>query len=162
MESNKELFKLANNTVSFIAENFLGFKADDGQVIDKVALLLIKRDSDNRATQTLRYYIDVPAAKVLCHDLWVGALHQEYSEFKKRGNTQRALRIEPLDESGAYRIGIMNQASQDTEQERLFFDLNRFNSRAFARTVLDFLTYEQMTKQLAEAITEGGDNEIRI
>ena len=82
--------------------------------------------------------------------------------IKKRGNTQRALRIEPLDESGAYRIGIMNQASQDTEQERLFFDLNRFNSRAFARTVLDFLTYEQMTKQLAEAITEGGDNEIRI
>ena len=157
MESNKELFKLANNTVSFIAENFLGFKADDGQVIDKIALLLIKRDSDNRATQTLRYYLDIPACKVLCHDLWIGALHAEHDEFKKRGSTQRALRIEPLDESGAYRIGIMNQASQEAEQERLFFDLNRFNSRAFARTVLDFLTYEQMARQLA-AVKEGGDD----
>ena len=157
MESNKELFKLANNTVSFISENFLGFKADDGQVINKIALLLIKRDNANRATQTLRYYLDVPAAKVLCHDLWIGSLHQEYSEFKKRGNTQRALNIDPLDESGAYRIGIMNQASQDAEQERLFFDLNRFNSRAFARTILDFLTYEQMARQLA-AVKDGGND----
>ena len=157
MKPNKELFKIANNTVSFIAENFLGFKADDGQIFDKIALLLIKRDNANRAIQTLRYYLDIPACKVLCHDLWTGALHQEYSEFKKRGNTQRALNIDPLDESGAYRIGIMNQTSQDAEQERLFFDLNRFNSRAFARTVLDFLNYEQMARQLAAA-KEGGNN----
>jgi len=65
------------------------------------------------------------------------------------------LKIEPLDESGAYRIGIMNSAEGE-EQQRAYFDLTRFGTRAFARTVLDFLTYEQMATQLA-AVKESND-----
>jgi hypothetical protein len=133
---NVELYKTANAQASFICEAMLGFKADDGQTYNKIVLVIVKRDSQNKAETTVRYFLDVPAAKVLCHDLWEGALHEEHSEFKKRGNTQRALEIVPT-EGNAYRFTIMNDESG--EKQRLFFELNRFQTRCLTRTVLDYL-----------------------
>ena len=133
---NVELYKTANAQASFICEAMLGFKADEGQTYNKIVVVIVKRDSQNKAESTVRYFLDVPAAKVLCHDLWEGALHEGHDEFKKRGNTQRALKIEPI-EGGAYKCTIMND--EGSEKQWLFFDLNRFQMRCLAQTALDYL-----------------------
>ena len=80
---NVELYKTANAQASFICEAMLGFKADEGQTYNKIVVVIVKRDSQNKAESTVCYFLDVPAAKVLCHDLWEGALHEEHDEFKK-------------------------------------------------------------------------------
>ena len=99
-------------------------------------LVIVKSDRDNKAEKTLRYWLDVPAAKVLMHDLWDGALATAFNEFKRRGNAQRALKVEPLG-GGAYKLSIMND--ENGEKRWLFFELSRFQVRCLSRTVLDHL-----------------------
>lgn len=133
---NVELFKTANAQASFICEAMLDFHAENGETYDKVVLVIVKRDSDHHALQTVRYYLDIPAAKVLCHDLWDGALTEEHSEFKKLSGKERALSIKPLD-GGGYRFSLLNVEGET--KDRLYFDLNRFQTRCLARVVLDYL-----------------------
>lgn len=141
---NVELFKTANAQASFICEAMLGFKAENGETINKLVLVIVKRDSHDKALQTVRYYLDIPAAKVLCHDLWDGTLTEEHSEYKKLAGKERALSIKPQD--GGHRFSVMNVEGET--KERLYFDLSRFQVRCFARVVLDYLhCYE-----LAQAI----------
>ena len=143
--TNVELYKTANAQASFICEAMLGFKADDGQTYNKIVLVIVKRDANDKAEATVRYFMDVPAAKVLCHDLWEGALHDEHSEFKKRGNTQRALKIGPIEVNG-YKFSVMND--EGGEKQWLFFDLSCFQTRCLSRTVLDHLGVWEMASML--------------
>jgi len=143
--SNIELFKTANAQASFICEALLGFVAENGETYNKVVLVIVKRDSDHHALQTVRYYLDIPAAKVLMHDLWESALTEEHGEYKKLSGKERALSIKPLD-GGGYRFSLLNVEGET--KDRLYFDLNRFQTRCLARVVVDHLhCYE-----LAEAI----------
>lgn len=133
---NVELFKTANAQASFIAEALLGFKAENGETYNKLVLAIVKRDHDNKALQTVRYFVDIPSAKVICHDLWEGTLTEEKSEYKRLSGKERALSIKPLD-AGGYRFSVMNVEGET--KDRLYFDLDRFKCRCLARTVLDYL-----------------------
>jgi hypothetical protein len=115
-----ELYKTANVQTLLICEAMLGQPGFDGQVYNKIGLVLVLRDNTNKALKTPRYYLDIPAAKVLCHDLWESKLCGEYKEFKKvGGNKERAFQISP-NEGGSYRILIMN-SSDGGERERLYY-----------------------------------------
>lgn len=46
----------------------LGFQAENGEIYNKVVLVIVKRDHDNKAQKTVRYFVDIPSAKVICHD----------------------------------------------------------------------------------------------
>ena len=134
--SNVDLYKTANKTASFITEAMLDFAATDGKTYNKVVIVIVKRDAQNKALATVRYFLDIAPAKVLMHDLWIGTL-DEHSEFKKLHGTERALKMTPLDAAGAYRFSVMNKS--DGESESLYFDLSRFQTRCLARSVLDYL-----------------------
>jgi hypothetical protein len=100
-----ELYKTANAQTSLISEAMLGQPGFDGQVYNKIGLVLVLRDNTNKALKTLRYYLDIPAAKVLCHDLWESKLDGEYKEFKKTGgNKERAFQISS-NEGGGQAVG---------------------------------------------------------
>ena len=144
--SNIELYKTANKQASFIAEAMLDFAATDGKTYNKVVLVLVKRDAQNKAIATVRYFLDIAPAKVLFHDLWLGALHNEHSEYKVLHGTERALKMTPLDNPGAYRVSVMNKA--DGETESLYFDLSRFQVRCLARMVLDHLNWWQIASAI--------------
>ena len=77
--SNIELYKTANKTASFIAEAMLDFAATDGKTYNKIVLVIVKRSESNKALATVRYFLDIAPAKVLMHDLWLGALHDDWS-----------------------------------------------------------------------------------
>jgi len=87
--NNIELYKTANKTASFIVEAMLDFAATDGKTYNKVVLVLVKRSESNKALETVRYFLDVAPAKVLFHDLWLSALHDEHSEYKVLHGTER-------------------------------------------------------------------------
>jgi hypothetical protein len=142
-----ELYKTANAQTSLICEAMLGHVGADGQVYNKIGLVLVLRNSTNKALQTVHYYLDIPAAKVLCHDLWEGKLGEEYKEFKKSGTKERALNIVQSEEGG-YRLTIMNSV-EGGERERLYFQLSKCEARQLAVTVLDHLK----AHELAHAIT---------
>ena len=74
METNHQIYKTANAEASFICEAMLDFKADNGQIYNKICLVIIRHGQENRAEQTLRFYLDLAPAKVVCHDLWIGSL----------------------------------------------------------------------------------------
>ena len=147
--NNIELAKFANKTASFFTEALLDRKADDGKTYNKVVLVIVKRDESNKALATVRYFLDIAPAKIIFHDLLIGALHDEHSEYKKLHGTERGLRITSLD-GGAYRFSVMNKS--DGEAESLYFDLSKFQTRCLARTVLDYLHSWQMSQMIADAI----------
>jgi hypothetical protein len=94
-----ELYKAANAQTSLICEAMLDQLGTDGQVYNKIGLVLVLRDKSNKALKTLRYYLDIPVAKVLFHDLWEGKLGEEYKEFKKTGgNKERAFQVSTAEE----------------------------------------------------------------
>lgn len=147
--ANTELIKFANAKASLIIEEMFDFPIGDGDVVSKIVVVIVRRDAANRAEVTLRYYLDIPDIKVLMHDLKIGALHQEFDEFKKRGNVQRAVKITPQDEhSGSYRLSIMN--TEGVDQQWLFFDLSRFQVRCLAVTVLDYIRNYEMARLIRE------------
>jgi hypothetical protein len=122
-----ELYKVANAQISLICEAMLGHIGSDGQVYNKIGLVLVLRDNRNKALKTLRYYLDIPAAKVLFYDIWESKLGGEYKEFKKTGgNKERAFQIS-TSEGGGYRIAIMNNSG--SERERLYFQLSQSEVR---------------------------------
>ena len=145
--NNIELFKTANKTASFICEALLDFKAYDGRTYNKIMLVLVKRDAQNKALETIRYFLDIAPAKVLFHDLWHDTLSDEHNEFKQRGNVTRALKI--TQNGDGYRISVMN--AEHGDKAWLFFDLSKFQVRCLARTVLDHLHCHE----LAMAIQRG-------
>jgi len=61
-QANIELFKTANAQASFICEAMLGFQAENGEIYNKVVLVIVKRDHDNKAQKTVRYFVDIPRA----------------------------------------------------------------------------------------------------
>ncbi len=130
--NNVELAKFANKTASFFCEIF---QTESGEIA-KIVRVIVKRSESNKALATVRYFLDIAPAKVLFHDLWLGALHNDHSEYKVLHGTERSLKIAPLD-GGAYRFSLMNKS--DGEAESLYFDLSRFQTRCLARTVLDYL-----------------------
>ncbi len=143
-----ELYKTANTQTSLICEAMLGHIGSDGQVYNKIGLVLVLRDSTNKALKTLRYYLDIPAAKVLCHDLWEGKLGSEYKEFKKvGGNKERAFQISP-NEGGGYHVAIMN-SSDGGERDRLYFQLSQGEARQMAICVLDHLKAHELASAIA-------------
>ena len=143
--ANVELYKTANKTASFITEAMLDFAATDGKTYNKIVLVIVKRDAQNKAIVTVRYFLDIAPAKVLMHDLWMGTL-DEHSEYKVLHGTERALTIAPLEGGASYRFSLMNKS--DGEALSLYFDLSRFQTRCLARTVLDYL----QAWQIASAI----------
>ena len=79
--NNIELAKFANKTVSFIIEAMLDFAATDGKTYNKIVLVLVQRNAQNKALATVRYFLDIAPAKVIFHDLWNGILNDDYSEY---------------------------------------------------------------------------------
>jgi hypothetical protein len=132
-----ELYKAANAQTSLICEAMLDQVGSDGQVYNKIGLVLVLRDKGNKALKTLRYYLDIPVAKVLFHDLWEGKLSEEYNEYKKTGgNKERAFQVSP-NEGGGYRVAVMNNSGG--ERDRLYFQFSQREARQLAITVLDYL-----------------------
>ena len=156
MNNSTELYKTANAKTSFICESLLGYTAQDGKQYDKIAMVLVLRDANNKAQQTVKYFLDVPTAKVLMTDLFAGKLQDEYSGFKKHAGKQRALSIKTNDDDD-YRISIMNSNGGDDKQS-LYFDISGWQSRELSISILDHIrNYE-----LAKAVTlhlNGRDNE---
>lgn len=141
-----ELYKTANARTSFICESLLGYRAQDGTEYNKIAFVLVLRGADNKAQQTVRYFLDVPTAKVLMTDLFHGELHNEYSGFKQHGGKQRALTIK-LNDDG-YRVSIMNSNGGD-EKQSLYFDISTWQAKELAITVLDHIRNYELSKILA-------------
>lgn len=50
-----ELYKTANARTSFICEALLGHKAQDGTEYNKIPLILVLRDANNKAETTVKY-----------------------------------------------------------------------------------------------------------
>ena len=142
--NNVELYKTANAQASFICEAMLGWKAENGETYNKIVVVIVKRDSDHHALQTVRYFLDIPAAKVLMHDLWEGTLTDEHSEYKRLSGKERALSIKPQD--SGYRFSVMNTEAET--KDRLYFDLNRFQARCLARVVLDYLHCHELVEAI--------------
>ena len=158
-----ELYKVANAQTSLICEAMLNQLGSDGQVYNKIGLVLVLRDNTNKALKTLRYYLDVPAAKVLFHDLWESKLGGEYKGFKKvGGNKERTFQIAP-NEGGGYHVSIMN-SSDSGERDRLYFQLTRSSARQMAICVLDYLRAHDLASAIAglmrkEKEEKGGEKE---
>ena len=146
MNKSTELYKTANARTSFICESLLGYTAQDGKQYDKIALVFVLRGPDNKAQQTVRYFLDVPTVKVLMTDLFDGELRDEFSEFKQHGGKQRALTIK-LNDDG-YRVSIMNSNGGD-EKQSLYFDISAWQARELAITVLDCIRNYELAKMLA-------------
>lgn len=144
---NNELYKIANAQTSLIIEALLGNKDKEGRVYNKIALTMVLRDQSNKATKTLRYYLDVPVAKVLFHDIWNGDLREEYQEFKSGTTTERGLKITLLEKG--YRISIINKDLTLDKKDWLYFNLSSREARQIAITILDHLN----AHELALAVT---------
>lgn len=145
-----ELFKTANREISFIAEAWLDHVLPDGTIISKVALILVKRDGQNKAVQTVKYWLDLPTAKVIFNDLWNNALTDTWNEYKQRAGSQKAIDIEPQDEG--YQLRVMNK--DNGEMQRLFFNLTTFQARALAITVIDHLRAWELAKAIRSIAVE--------
>lgn len=130
------LYKTANAQISFVCEAMLEAEKD-GKTFSKIALILIQRDQCNKAIATVRYFLDLPMAKVLFHDLWMNRLSAEVKEFKKFNGQEKAVSIAPKE--GGYRVAIMNKEANSQERKNLFFDMPGMGARALAITVLDHL-----------------------
>jgi hypothetical protein len=62
-----ELYKTANAQTSLICEAMLGRLGSDGQVYNKIGLVLVLRDNSNKALKTLWYYLaGLTVNKVSC------------------------------------------------------------------------------------------------
>jgi hypothetical protein len=144
-----ELFKTANVQASFIAEALLDHVATDGTIYNKVILTIVKRTPQNKAESTMKYFVDIAPAKVVFHDLWTDALGGDHSEFKKHGNLERALNINPI--ADGYRFSVMNKTAGG-ESGSLYFDLTRFQARCLARSVLDHLTARELAKMFSRPL----------
>lgn len=145
MNKSNELYKTANAKTSFICESLLGYVAQDGKQYDKIALVLVLRDGQNKAQTTVRYYLDVPAAKVLMHDLFYGKLKDEFKGFKQYNDIQRALNIRLLEEKN-YRVSVMNT---NGDKQSLYFDMTIQQAREMAISVLDHVRNYELGKVLA-------------
>ncbi len=143
-----ELIKFANAQTSFICEAILGEADEAGRVYNKIGLVLVLRDQTNKAVKTLRYYLDIPVAKVFCHDFWTGSFAEEVNEYKRTSKAKRALRITPQD--GVYRFGIMNNI--DSKKEFLYFDLSAMQARQLAITVLDYLKAHELATAIVDVM----------
>ena len=154
-----EIYKAANAQTLFACEAMLGNVSSDGKKYDRVNLVIVLKDGQNKALKTMRYYLDIPAAKVLCSDLWQGKLHEEYSEFKKTDKAERALNFSPLKEGG-YRVTIMNSNS-DGSRDRLYFPLSTLQARQMAISVLDYLRVQELAGALATLMQNGVVTPIR-
>ena len=151
--NNVELYKTANKTASFIAEAMLDFAVTDGKTYNKIVFVIVKRDAQNKAEATVRYFLDIAPSKVLFHDLWHDTLSDEHNEFKQRGNVTRALKI--TQNGDGYRISVMN--AEHGDKAWLFFDLSQFQVRCLARTVLDHLHCYELAmaiQQLSADLTD--------
>lgn len=149
MSKSAELYKTANAKTSFICESLLGYVAQDGTEYNKVALVLVLRDANNKAQQTVKYFLDVPTAKVLMTNLFAGKLQDEYSGFKQHNGKQRALTIKQNDDDG-YRVSIMN-SNGDADKQSLYFDITVWQARELAVSVLDHVRNYELAQVLAEA-----------
>jgi len=147
MTKAMELYKSANSQISFICESLLGYTAQDGTEYNKIALVLVLRDADNKAQQTVKYFLDVPTAKVLMTDLFHCKLQEEYSGFKKHGDKQRALTIKPNNDDG-YRVSIMNN-NGGADKQSLYFDITTWQARELAVSVLDYIRNYEQAKTMA-------------
>lgn len=150
-KKNVELFKTANAQTSLICEAMLGRSDLNGKLYNKIGLILVLRDEKNKAVKTLRYYLDVPSAKVIFHDLWVGTFPKKYSEFKKGNGMERALNIN-LQDNGMYQFSVLNtkkDLKKGEERQNLYFNLNTFQVRQMAITVLDHLKNYELALALA-------------
>jgi len=99
--------------------------------------------------------LDVPVAKIVFHDLQIGSLHDDFDDFKKLGNRERALRITPLD-AGAYRFSLQYRENGQ-DWQRLFFDLPRMGIRCLSRTVLDYLSNHELAAAIVGVMTPGAE-----
>lgn len=150
-----ELFKTANAQTSFICEAMLGYRAEDGRVYNKIGFVMILRDKQNKALKTLRYFLDIPTAKVLFEDIWRGVLPQKYNEFKKNPTMERSLSLAQNDKG--LQISLMNiKKEEKAERENLYFTLSLFQSRQLAISVLDHLRAYEFAKALLHS-RQGGD-----
>ena len=138
-KNSLELIKFANAQTSLICEA-IGYAGKDGKWHNKIGLVMVLRDAQNKAVKTLRYYVDIPSVKVLCHDLWNLRLKDEVNEYKKTEKAERALRITPKEQS--YRFSVMNTV--EGKKESLYFDLSQNQARQMAITVLDYLRAYEM------------------
>ena len=134
-----ELIKFANAQTSLIFEA-VSYMDKEGKRRNKIGLVMVLRDAQNKAVKTLRYYVDIASVKVLCHDLWNLRLKDEVNEYKKTEKAERALRITPKEQS--YRFSVMNTV--EGKKESLYFDLSQNQVRQMAITVLDYLRAYEM------------------
>ena len=146
-----ELFKTANAQTSFICEASLERRADNGKIYNKIAMILVLRDEKNKAVKTLKYYLDVPAAKVLFFDLWEDKFNKKYTEFKRNPKMERALTI-TLQETGLYQVSVLNVSKKPEEKLNLYFNLNRFQIRHLSISVLDYLKNHELALMLAQLL----------
>ncbi|RLI46567.1 hypothetical protein DRO69_02780 [Candidatus Bathyarchaeota archaeon] len=150
-----ELYKTANARTSFICESLLGYTAQDGKQYDKIALVLVLRGADNKAQQTVRYFLDVPTAKVLAHDLFAGELRDEFKEYKQHNGKQRALSIKQHE--NVYRVSIMNSNGGE-DKHSLYFDITAWQARELAISVLDHIKHYELARLMVLHLNKDGDN----
>lgn len=144
----KEIYKTANAQTSFICEAILGQADQAGRVYNKIGLVLVLRDAQNKAVKTLHYYLDIPAAKVLFHDIWTGGLSEEYKEYKNTVKGERGLSVS-ITEGGGYRILVMN-TNETGQRDKLYFIVTKLQARQLAITVLDHLRSYELARALSE------------
>ena len=142
-----ELYKTANAQSSFICEAILAHADQSGKVYNKIGFVLVLRDPNNKALKTLRYYLDIPAAKVLFHNMWEDKMPADYKEFKNTTKGERGLSISKA-EDGGYRIFIMN-SNEGKERDKLYFIISKLQARQLAITVVDHLRAHELAAALA-------------
>lgn len=153
MEDNNGivLFKTANNTASFIVE-YLKMKGENERTYEKVGVKIIELDAEKKAKRMVKFYLDIPAVKVVMHHLWKDSLSKiwtdipkkEFSQFKNVRDEQRSFKIVKGNQN--YRFSVMN--NQGEKKNSMYFDLTFFQTEQVSTTVSDFLR----AREFAQAV----------
>jgi len=153
----QQLFKSFNrkSNVLFSVTTLLDSVAKDGKVYNKLQLDLVQLDQNSKAEKQASFFLSIPSAKVLFHDLWTETLH----EYKDAGisSVQRYLAVSKND-NGSISFKVDNKTNGDYCS--LFIGISPIEARKLARVILDFLQQWELAKIISGVLQQTDNSDI--
>ena len=168
----KELFKTANTTATFIVVSNFGNsveKEDGGRPTEfnKLVYIIIQRDENNKALKTLKFWQDTKDALYMMHLINQGVLtslvdkdgmkvpKMKVNEFKRTKKGDRAFSVEAkkTDQGTKLRFGISLKNS-DGDKDGLYFDLDILMAKKMAYEIHMFIECYMQAKINQELMEE--------
>src|SRR3990172_3162862 len=107
----------------------------NGEKYTKLVISILKRDSDNKAVQTVTFFLDFPLARLWFTDLAKPQFEGEMQQFKSHHDTQRGIKVTAR--GTKVRLSILEQ--KDSNKKSLYLELDREEARTISLEVLCFL-----------------------